>query len=218
MFNPSFLEKILHKVVVKTMPIFAPLRRKMLRRTDFTIISNNCWGGVCYEYFGLPKQSPTVGTFFFASDYLQFVKDIKQYLTKDIKFIDIKQSKHFDYLQKHNIRCPIGLLDDIEIFFLHYPNEQVAKEKWNRRVKRLKWDNLIFKFSQMNECSLQNLKEFDELDLPGKKLMFVNKPQMGFKCGVYYPGYEQDSTIDNDTFYLNKYLNVIAFLNMEEIF
>ena len=28
-------------------------------------------------------------------------KDIKQYLTKDIKFIDVKQSKHFDYLQKH---------------------------------------------------------------------------------------------------------------------
>lgn len=35
--------------------ILGPIRRHSLNRTDFTIISNNCWGGVVYEYYGLKK-------------------------------------------------------------------------------------------------------------------------------------------------------------------
>lgn len=213
MFNPSKIEKLFHKIDVKTRPIFAPFRRKHLSRTDFTIISNNCWGGNCYEYFGLPKQSPTVGAFFFASDYITFVKNLRFYLERKITFVEIAESKHYDFLEKKNINCPVGVLGDVEIFFLHYPDKEIAKEKWERRVERVNWNNLIFKFSLMNECSLENLRIFDELDLPGKKLMFVNKPNMGFRCGVYYPGYENDSTIDNDTFYWNKYLDVVNFLN-----
>ena len=213
MFNPTKLEKIINKIGLKVRPVLAPLRRRRLERTDFTIISNNCWGGHCYEYFGLPKQSPTVGAFFFVSEYISFVKNLRKNLSKEILFIDMTQSKHYDFLKRKNIHCPIGLLDDVEIFFLHYPNEKIVKEKWERRVNRVNWDNLIFKFSMMNDCSLHDLKDFDELDLPGKKLMFVNKPNMGFKCGVYYPGYEHDSTIENDTFYWNKYVDVVEFLN-----
>lgn len=48
--------------------IFIPLtcksRREKLTHTDFTIISNNCWGGTVYEAHNLPKESPTVGMFF----------------------------------------------------------------------------------------------------------------------------------------------------------
>ena len=195
------------------MPFFAVFRRSRLKRADFTIISNNCWGGVCYEYFGMQKKSPTVGTFLFATDYIKFVKKLRNYLNKEITFLCAEKSKHYDYIKKNNIHCPIGLLDDIEIFFLHYPNENTARDKWNRRIKRINWDNMIFKFSLMNECTLRELKEFDDAKLPGKKLMFVNKPNMGFKHGIYYPGYEQDTTIENDTFYWNRYINVVKFLN-----
>ena len=43
-------------------------RKKQLKFTDFTIISNNCWGGMIYESYNLPKESPTVGMFFMATD------------------------------------------------------------------------------------------------------------------------------------------------------
>lgn len=43
--------------------LFVNKRRKKLTSTDFTIISNNCWGGMMYESYNLPKQSPTVGLF-----------------------------------------------------------------------------------------------------------------------------------------------------------
>ena len=33
-------------------------RKKHLKSTDFTILSNNCWGGMIYESYNLPKESP----------------------------------------------------------------------------------------------------------------------------------------------------------------
>lgn len=212
MFRPSKKERILHKIEERLRPFFADFRRKKLKRFDFTIISNNCWGGICYEYFGLVKQSPTVGTFFFAEDYLKFVKRLKYYLSLELRFINVDESKHFSYLKEHEIRCPIGILDDVEVFFLHYSNESLAKEKWSRRVRRVNWENLIFKFSQMNECSFDHLLMFDKMDLPGKKFMFVNKPNKEYSCAFYYPGYENDLQIENDTFYWNRYVDVYALL------
>ena len=61
------------KVLKVRRNLFADIRRKGLENTDFTIISNNCWGGMVYESYNLPKQSPTVGLFFMASDYILFV-------------------------------------------------------------------------------------------------------------------------------------------------
>lgn len=44
--------------------LFAKYRKKKLINSNFSIISNNCWGGMVYESYNLPKQSPTVGLFF----------------------------------------------------------------------------------------------------------------------------------------------------------
>lgn len=213
MFNPSLLERIIHKIKMKMMPFQASFRRRKLKSTTFTIISNNCWGGICYEYFGLPKQSPTVGTFFFADDYLKFISNLKFYLNENIKFICANESKHYDVIMKKNIICPIGVLDDVEVFFLHYADEAIAKEKWNRRIKRIDWDNLIFKFSKMNECTDNHLDFFEKLELPGKKFMFVNRKNAPYKHAIYYPGYDSDSQIDNDTFFWNRYIDVVKMIN-----
>ena len=58
----------------------ADWRKKQLKSTDFTIISNNCWGGMIYESYNLPKESPTVGMFFMAKDYIEFLSDLKGYI------------------------------------------------------------------------------------------------------------------------------------------
>ena len=66
---------------------------KKLLGKDFTIISNNCWGGMIYESYNLPKNSPTVGLFFFAEDYIRFLKDLKGFVTAPLKFITPEDSK-----------------------------------------------------------------------------------------------------------------------------
>ena len=45
MFNPNFFERLKHKLVSKVQKYCAPMKRRYLNNTDFTIISNNCWGG-----------------------------------------------------------------------------------------------------------------------------------------------------------------------------
>ena len=93
MFTPTVKQKLIrklqHSFVSRNM---CPLRRTRINNTDFTIISNNCWGGICYEYFGLQKQSPTVGCWFFAEDYLRFISSLKKYLEKDIIILSPEES------------------------------------------------------------------------------------------------------------------------------
>lgn len=175
-------------------------------------------GGVTYEGYGIKKQSPTVGCYLFAKDYLKLVNNLKYYMEHELEFISLEDSRYKQWIiDNHNENCPIARIVDIEIVFVYYPNAKIAKEKWGRRVKRINWDNLVFKFSYMNHATEEDLEKFDSYDLPGKKIMFVNKKNHIYKCGVYYPGYDEDAQIYNDTFYWNKYFDVTLFLNTGEI-
>jgi len=155
---------------------FAKQRKKQLKNTDFTIISNNCWGGMVYESYDLPKESPTTGLFFMASDYIKFLSDIKGYLAKELTFIDPKASKHWDFLKsdKRFGSYPIGVLGDIGIMFLHYHSEKEASEKWKRRIQRIKWDKLIVKFNDQNGCTVDDVKAYAKLPYKNK-LFFTIK-------------------------------------------
>lgn len=217
MFNPTMIERIRHQIDVKTMSVFSGIRRKQLDSTDFTIIANNCWGGVCYEYYGLPKQSSTVGTYFFAEDYINFIENFEDLISRDIEIIQASKSRHYaELLARGEENVPVGkLAENVEIVFLHYKDPILAKDKWNRRIKRINLNNLIFKFSYMNNCTPELIKKFDSMNLTGKKIAFVRTEQeaKSLGCGVYYPGYEKDEQISNDTFYWNRYFDVSAFLN-----
>lgn len=155
--------------------VFANRRQKKLNNTNFTIISNNCWGGMTYETYNLPKQSPTVGLFFMAEDYIKFISDLKGYLSEDLRFISPKDSKWRNAKEIKNDsrfgQYPIGKLADIEIFFLHYVSEEQAKEKWERRVERINWDKLLIKFNDQNGCKKSDLETF--LKLPYKNKIFL---------------------------------------------
>lgn len=106
-------------------------------------------------------MSPTVGAYFFAEDYVKFCKNLKYYLAKQLVFIPLSQSKFKkDILNYNHHKFFIAKLDDVEIIFLHYPNEKVIFEKWNRRVKRINWERIILKFSYQNECNDSLVEEF----------------------------------------------------------
>ena len=87
-------------------------RQKKLKNKNFTIISNNCWGGMVYESFNLPKQSPTVGLFFMADEYIKFLQAFPDILNEEIEFIDPMESKYVDFLKQDSRfgSYPIGKL------------------------------------------------------------------------------------------------------------
>ncbi|MDB1548174.1 DUF1919 domain-containing protein [Bifidobacterium adolescentis] len=200
----------------RTNPWFASARRKKLNRTDFTVISNNCWAGSVYRYFGLPYSSPTEGLYFFGSDYVKFVSDLRHYVDSKLEFIPAADSVHVKTLSRRNeLDKVVARLDDIEIVFLHYPTPEEAEEKWKRRCGRINWNNVFIKFSQMNECSNQDLRDFDALNFPNK-LCFVAHPMPGFQSAVLFPSASGNEVL-NDTDRFRHGFNLIEWLNSEPV-
>lgn len=175
--------------------------------------------GVCSEWFGLQKNSPTVGMYFFAEDYIRFISDLKKYTSIDIKMIKASESRHADELKCRNqMDVPVGVIaDGIEVIFLHYMDPEIAKAKWMKRIKRINWDNMIIKFSYMNDCDDEMIHEFEKIvdTLPVKSFVFVGK-DFDYPNAIKIPA-SADGQIANDTLYWNRYIDVVKLINCPNI-
>lgn len=193
--------------------------RKQLINTSFTIISNNCWGGIVYEYYDVIKQSPTVGLFFMAEDYIKFCANLKYYINKKLTFIDPYQSKYYEHLKDLNAfgNYPIGVLDDIEIMFLHYHTQEEAMEKWERRCKRIKWNKLIFKFNDQNGCTETDARAFLDLPIENKLYFTIHEDwQLGNYSNCYIIKQhtkDRSITASHEPYGKNRYFNLTNIIN-----
>lgn len=140
--------------------------RARLKNHDFTIISSNCVGGVITHELGQRFDSPTVNLYFEPSDYLKFLKNFRHYIEDGILIENKQKSVERGY--------PVGILEDITLYFVHYESFEQAKEKWIERCKRIHWDNIYFLMTQRDGCSDKQVKEFDELPYQ-HKVIFTRK-------------------------------------------
>ena len=149
--------------------ITGKIKNKKLKSKDITIISNNCFGGIFYRDNALEYRTPTCGLFFMAEEYIKFIYNLDHYLSID-EIIEIKceDSKYKDYLSEIQYNGIIGKIEDLEIMFLHYDNIEEAREKWNRRKKRINKEKMIFKFNDQNLCTHAHLQKFNEFDAKNK--------------------------------------------------
>lgn len=195
----------------------AKWRRKKITNKDFTIISNNCWGGMIYESYNLQKQSPTIGCFFMAEDYIKFLSDLKMYLIKELKFIEPSNSKWKNKLKDNKKfgSYPIGKLGDIEIFFLHNNSEEEAFQKWKRRCKRINYNRLIIKFNDQNGCSKEDLLNFIKLPYKNKIFFTVKDWDIQDKCIVKINqfGTKEYIKASYEPFGNSKYININKIIN-----
>lgn len=149
-------------------PIISFIWRLKNKNYNFSIISNNCWGGGIYQELKVPYNSPTIGLYFYPDDYLKFLSDLKYYCT-DAKLSFTNFSRH----KNTSVEYPVGLLDnEVEIHFLHYHSTEEAAEKWNRRKERINWDNLFVKMDDRDGCTIDHCIKFDKLPF-NKKVMFT---------------------------------------------
>lgn len=185
--------------------------KKKFKNENFTIISNNCFGGVIYKNFKIEYKSPTCGLFFMPGDYIKFVYNLKKYLCEDIKEISINESNYSDYLRKIKYTAPIGKIDDIEIFFLHYDSFEEAVEKWNRRKSRIVWKNIIYKFNDQNQCGYSELEAFDKFKAD-KKICFTAKKYSNINT-IQLKQFEEYENVLSDTKY-NDYKNYIDIFEL----
>ncbi|MDQ2719739.1 MAG: DUF1919 domain-containing protein [Bacteroidota bacterium] len=188
--------------------------RKQLNNHDFTIISNNCWGGRIYEDLGLPYTTPTVGLFFFTPCYIQFIQNLKRNLESEVKFIEYSKYPLGNDLRKSN-PYPIGLLNnEIEIHFMHYETKEKALEKWVRRKERINYKNLFFSLTDNDLCTLKEIEVFDKL--PFKKVFFSAKDITGVNSLVWLKQFESQGKVGDlysCPWLYRKYFNVVKWLN-----
>jgi len=187
-------------------------RGNRLKYKEVTIISNNCFAGITYEYLNMPFYSPTIGLYFFAPEYIKFIKDIKKYIKMELVELKPEESKYYDELKKTNQDDKvIGLLGDVEIVFLHYQTFEEAKNKWNRRCKRINFDKIIYKFNDQNLCTEKELKEFHEFHAKNKICFTAKKYDYGEF--IQLKKYKKNNYVKEDAFYYHKYFDIVDYIN-----
>jgi len=68
---------------------------------EFSIISNNCWGGAIYQSLHRPYLSPFAGIFLMAPCYLRLLADLRHYLSRPPR-----QTTKSQYASVHRVYGP----------------------------------------------------------------------------------------------------------------
>ena len=164
----EFFKKILYFVKKK----IAELNRKKYVKNNYedykgealSLISCNCIGGMIYHDIKTKFTSPTINLYIESPDFIKFCMNLKYYLSNDnITFIQ-------------NTTYPIGKIDDILIHFLHYKTNDEALLCWQRRTKRVNYENIKIIFSDRDNFNESLLADFYRL--PYKKIFYshINYP------------------------------------------
>lgn len=157
--------------------------RQRLKNENFSVISSNCNGAFILHDLGQRFNSPTVNLFLYPKDYIKFLKNLEYYLSLDLEFV-----------KEEGICYPIGSLDGIKIYFMHYKTEEEARQKWDDRKKRINYDNLFILMAERDGCTYEDIKEFDNLKYKNK-IIFTHKEYPEFKSAFCIKGYENEEQL-----------------------
>lgn len=162
--------------------------RRRYTNSDVTIISMNCVGGVLTHNVGQRFCSPTVNLYLKAEDFIKLCENLKHYMAID-RFEEVT-----DPTIVEGRTYPIGKLDDINVYCVHYKTIDEASAKWNERKKRINWDKIAVICNDRDGMTPELMNRFEKL--PYKKVMFVHQQEKGqSEEFVYIPGYENDNEV-----------------------
>ena len=202
--NPHFKRK-LRKII-------SPVKKIGLKNKKFTIISNNCWGGYVYDTFGLKYLSPTIGLYFFSQDYVKFVSNLTYYLNLEAYPISVYKSKHKDKILKNGNNM-VGRIGDIEVVFVHYKSAIEACDKWNKRRKRVDFNNLLVKYNDQNFFKKEDLIEMLSLNIKNF-IFFTSKKSNVLNNNCYLiEKYKDDDFVKEDIKSSHKIISIKKILN-----
>lgn len=82
------------------------------------------------------------------------------------------------------------------MYFLHYQSFKSGIENWERRAKRIHWDNLFIVLSEKDGCTMADLEEFDHMSF-NNKVAFTHTEYTSLTNGCYIKGYEASQELGN---------------------
>ena len=201
----------------KIRKLFSPIRKIGLTNRDFTLISNNCWGGVVYQTYGIKYLSPTIGVWISPKHFNRFCSNLKYYLSLEPIQITWTQSDNKELLEskKHLVldELIIGKIDDVEIYFVHENDFAIAKEKWIKRSKRVNFDNIIIKLNDQNGFELNDYEQFEKIPYKNKLFFTAKKELIGKDDVVYFSKFENKKYVVDDIKTYPRYINIKKYIN-----
>lgn len=108
------------------------------KNKDFTLISQNCIGGVIYSDLNLPFMTPTINMFIEDENFVKLCENVAHYMSVEPEPLTDRYVDPID----ETIIYPKIKVDDIEICCLHYKNCEDAINAWNRRRSRVNLNNV----------------------------------------------------------------------------
>ena len=212
---------ILEKIVDKLEPtkwkigdkLLGRYRRRNLSNYDFSINSNSCVAGGIYQKLDMLYATPTVGLFLFPDDYIEFLEKLEYYIKQPLQFKPIsKYNEANERRKKSHQYYPIGVLGtDIEVHFLHYKNENEAKEKWTRRKKRINFRNLFIIWDDKENFKEEFLSRYEKLPYDHKLFLSIKDRVGSGKVVLVRISQNDPHVITRASF--EKNFNIIKWLN-----
>lgn len=152
-----------------------------LQTKDFTVLSQNCIGGVFYHDMGLQFTSPTINLYLTGKDFVAFVLNLDYYLSLKLRMTWGEE-------------CPIGYLDDIAIYFMHYRTCQEAESAWERRKKRINREKIVVLCTDMEDFTDEVYVRWRQIPYP--KVLFTAKRRYANDLGtVFFSEYEKNGKV-----------------------
>lgn len=147
---------------VLSLPYFDFEKYIQIKQRNITVISQMCFGGVCYNSLGLPFLSPTINMAIDdEEEYLDFISNLKYYMNCEVKYA----GERYETNLKRNY--PVGKVDNVHLLFNHYTDFNQAVELWEKRKKRINWDDLlIIGFTNNRETEIK----FNHINVERKKI------------------------------------------------
>lgn len=149
--------------------------RQIIHNTNCSIISSNCIGGMIYHDLGFQFLSPTINMYFNTEDFTKLISNMEKYM--NIYPQTITENPF-----------PILSLGDIKLFCKHYKTSVEAIDAWERRKKRINYNN-IFVIATDRDCKNKNDLEIID-NVKYDKIIFVSDKNLKLKNSVYVPGYQ----------------------------
>lgn len=167
--------------------------RNRLKKSDFSIISSDCIGGVICKDLRCRFNSPTINFYFSAGDYIKFISKLEQYIEYGVLRDVTTQGEY--------VKVAIEIeYEQIIAHCIHYKTAEEFIEKWNSRKVRVNYDNCFFIMTDRNDFTEQHLRMFDALPYKNK-VCFVHKEYPDYLSAFYIKGSEQNGMVKGMTDY-----------------
>ena len=154
-------------------------QRKMLRVKDFSIISQNCIGGVLYHDMGIQFLSPTVNTFIKEPDFVKLCCRLEHYMSLPLEL-------------RWDEEYPVGRLDDIEVHFMHYETCEDARECWERRKQRINYHRILVLATDRDGFDGKAYEKWKKVPYP--KVLFTANPAFT-EDAVFFPEFGKNGMV-----------------------